>query len=422
MAVYYFFRQEPPAPQIILGVAVKIFGWPFSLPVVSFLLSVINLHSAFLIRRILLHVGFGLIAPTFMAVLWCLSIDSIQFEVSAYPSAMYELITAYAFLLSIWYFMLVVNYGGHMHALGFGFSCAMLIMTRATLSAFFIVPILISFCIKKKSMYLCGLIPIIFQLMLAFKNYYAYGDFHIETSSFSGNNFFSSIYHNGSYGDFVSYAKKNGQQLCLDYENFYVNNDACSILIDEAKKKDADLSSRLSLPEQALGYGSAVNYALYNPVKRIFFEYLVDNPEVAGSIIYKAYLLFWGRILDGADFTPGMTDSLYFSKMGFIFDGVRWVYIFAIHFFVIPVFFAVCLISVFNRKISKVSATFIYSTICFLYVALVSSIGDFSENNRYRYAIEPVIWMLPFLAFMSCKIFSPYIKNKFLIDIFGIKK
>jgi hypothetical protein len=117
-----------------------------------------------------------------------------------------------------------------------------------------------------------------------------------------------------------------------------------------------------------------------------------------------------------------MTDSLYFSKMGFIFDGVRWVYIFAIHFFVIPVFFAVCLISVFNRKISKVSATFIYSTICFLYVALVSSIGDFSENNRYRYAIEPVIWMLPFLAFMSCKIFSPYIKNKFLIDIFGIKK
>jgi hypothetical protein len=63
---------------------------------------------------------------------------------------------------------------------------------------------------------------------------------------------------------------------------------------------------------------------------------------------------------------------------------------------------AACLIpmaGIRKKSLSDLQVAFLYTFLAFCYVAVISSLGDHGENARYRVDVEPLVWLLPFMAY-----------------------
>jgi hypothetical protein len=188
---------------------VKIFGWPFTQPIDSFFLGILTLFSALLIREIIVQSGWRLWIATSAAVLWAISTDCIAFEIDGWTRGFYETLTGFLFVLSVWLFHKAETQNKTSFALLFSICAALLIMSRATLSYFFIIPLIAVFSLNFKKNIVIFAIPLAIQLGWGIKNWYAFNQFQFGTSSFAGSNIQNPLFRLDPKINLAVYATKH---------------------------------------------------------------------------------------------------------------------------------------------------------------------------------------------------------------------
>jgi hypothetical protein len=403
-----YLRGEPPLPQIILGLLMKLFGWPFSIPADSLLLSAITLLNAFFMRNILLRYQLNPTAATIVCVLWCIYPANLGVEVSAFPISFYEALPGFIFTMSLWLYLKCfdnepLKNQSFKYTWLFGVSCALLSMSRSTLSWIFILPIMAVLIVPgDKKKIAAGFIAITIQLIWALKNYAVYGQFNLETASDVGQNIFSTILNTGNYDDFYSYTinKNPGDPFvtigipCLAAYNL----PCLENLFPDSKKSDTALESKLSLDENLHGE-SYVFHDFSKKLKPLYADYLIHNPEVALKMIGKSYVLFWGNIYWQVSYIKGLDADPLILGLNACMEKYKILNILAIHSVGILAFIAIFISFARQKSISNLSAGFLYASLAFSYVAIISSLGDHGENARYRVDVESLVWLLPFMAY-----------------------
>lgn len=398
----YYFRQEPPFPQFILGVMIKVFGWPFPIPIAPFFLSILCLFSAIFMRDIARFFGVNNFVSTGIALLWVLSVDCVSFEIDAYPKAFYEMLTGFLFIASLWVLVRYFTKKSDFLLLTFFLVIGLMVMTRSSLSLFFMISIAIALLVGGRKAVIFGLIPLVLQVGFSLKNYLAYGEFYLETTSFSSANFASSLYRSGRMGDFIDFSSASGKDYCYVgvYRGTAPTKD-CAIRLEEAKKKDNAMSEKLGF--QMDSYGSFYLREVSKSLDSEFVMYLLSHPKAVIDIFWGAYRLYWGSSRNELTPVMGMLNSKLFYFLEWVNDGVRYINIILIHSVFLYATFIVFKNKMFIGDRNAKVIVFLYAAISFFYVSLVTSIADFSENNRYRFAIEGVIWLLPVMSFSLLK-------------------
>ncbi len=396
-----YLRGEPPLPQFILGLLMKGFGWPFVIPVDSFFLSVLTLLTAWMMRAILIRYRFSSAFSTTLAAAWCVYPANLSVEVYAFPTALYEALPSFIFILSLWLCLRCFSHPKMPSVWLFGVAGILLSMSRSTLSWIFILPIVISFLLPgNKLRIVAGCLAIIFQLLWSVKNYAVYGQFHLETSSDVGQNIFSAILNTGHIDDFLEYSKQKHPN-----DTFILYGIPCLLAYDEKCLKqqlpDAqhlDDALREKLPSKEPLYGETYyQSALSQKVKPLYADYLLHNPIAAFNIFRQSYLLFWGDIYWRIGYIKGLDTDRIMLGVNAAFEKYKWLNILGIHLIGIPVFLFI-IYCVLRKKTNNQQVAFLYAFLGYLYVAAISSLGEYTENTRYRVDVEALVWLLPFMA------------------------
>jgi len=403
-----YLRGEPPLPQIILGCLIKIFGWPFVIPVDSILLSIATITTAFLMRNIMIRYGFRNIIATFMAMMWCIYPACLGVEISAFPVAFYEALPGFIFTLSLW---LCLKCFSEEPALRknrqwiwlFGLAGAMLSMSRSTLSWIFILPIVTSFFLPgDKKKIIAGCLAVFMQLLWALKNYGVYGQFNFETASDVGQNIFSTVINTGNFNEFYSYSlNKNPDNLFVSegLPCLIVYDRPClEKLLPEAKNNDVVLARTMGIHDDLYGE-SYFLHDLSKELKPLYADFLIHNPAIALDMFAKSYEFFCGDIYAQVSYIKGLDADWLILQVNSWMGKYKAINIFAIHSICI---FAACiipLVGIKRKSLTDLQVAFFYAFLGFCYVAVISSLGDHGENARYRVDVEPLVWLLPFMAY-----------------------
>ena len=403
-----YLRGEPPLPQIILGILIKLFGWPFTIPVDSMLLSIAALANAFLMRSILMRYAFGAKLATAIAILWCIYPANLGVEVSAFPIAFYEALPGFIFTLGLWLYLKCFDKNAASCKVSawvwlFGISCAMLSMSRSTLSWIFILPVMACFFIPgDRKKIIAGFFAITFQLLWSLKNYAVYGQFNLETASDVGQNIFSTILNTGNYDDFYSYSVKKHPD-----DPFVLIGLPCLAAYDlpciekhfpGTKNHDSELESRLSIHGKLYGE-SYFLHDLSKKLKPLYADYLFHNPAAALRMIAKSYRLFWGNIYWQVSYIKGLDADPIILQVNSLLEKYKLANITAIHSIGILAALLIPVAGVRQKSLSGLQAGFLFAFLGFSYVAVISSLGDHGENARYRVDVESFAWLLPFMAY-----------------------
>jgi hypothetical protein len=283
----------------------------------------------------------------------------------------------------------------------FGLAGAMLSMSRSTLSWIFILPLLISFLLPgNKARILAGCLAIIFQLLWSLKNYSVYGQFHLETSSDVGQNIFSAVLNTGHINGFLEYSKQKNPN-----DTFTLYGIPCLLAYDEKCLKQQlpdvqhlDDALREKLPSKEPLYGETYyQHALSQKVKPLYADYLLHNPIAALNILRQSYLLFWGDIYWRIGYIKGLDTDSVILGVNAAFEKYKWLNILGIHLIGIPVFLFI-VYCVLRGKTNNQRVAFLYAFLGYVYVATISSLGEYTENTRYRVDVEALVWLLPFMA------------------------
>ena len=396
-----YLRGEPPLPQFILGLLMKGFGWPFVIPVDSFFLSVLTLLTAWMMRAILIRYQFSSAFSTTLAAAWCVYPANLSVEVYAFPTALYEALPSFIFILSLWLCLRCFSHPKMPSVWLFGVAGILLSMSRSTLSWIFILPIVISFLLPgNKLRIVAGCLAIIFQLLWSVKNYAVYGQFHLETSSDVGQNIFSAILNTGHIDDFLEYSKQKHPN-----DTFILYGIPCLLTYDENCLKqqlpdvqhlDDALREKLQSTEPLFGE-TYFMHALSTKVKPLYSDYLLHNSADVLDMLHKAYPIFWGDIYRQVGYIKGLDTDSVILGVNAAFEKYKWLNILGIHFIALPILLLVFYCAV-RKKVTIFQVAFLYAFLGYLYVAIISSLGDHGENARYRVDVEALVWLLPFMA------------------------
>ena len=396
-----YLRGEPPLPQFILGLLMNGFGWPFLIPVDSFFLSALTLLTAWMMYAILVRYQFLPTLSTVLAAAWCVYPANLSVEVYAFPTALYEALPSFIFVLSLWLCLQCFSNPRMLNIWLFGLAGAMLSMSRSTLSWIFILPLIISFLLPgNKLRIVAGCLAIIFQLLWSLKNYSVYGQFHLETSSDVGQNIFSAVLNTGHINGFLEYSKQKNPN-----DTFTLYGIPCLLAYDEKCLKQQlpdvqhlDDALREKLPSKEPLYGETYyQHALSQKVKPLYADYLLHNPIAALNILRQSYLLFWGDIYWRIGYIKGLDTDSVILGVNAAFEKYKWLNILGIHLIGIPVFLFI-VYCVLRGKTNNQRVAFLYAFLGYVYVATISSLGEYTENTRYRVDVEALVWLLPFMA------------------------
>jgi hypothetical protein len=144
------------------------------------------------------------------------------------------------------------------------------------------------------------------------------------------------------------------------------------------------------------GYNSYWDFAITKEVIPAYLDYMYHNPTTALKILQKSYPIFWLPAEDGvANYGMKILSLPFFNIIRKSISMVVTFNKLVIHSLSFVTFIALI---IFSQHKSPQKKTFLYAFSCFLYMSFFCCIGDAGENNRYRFAIEPIIWILPFLT------------------------
>lgn len=401
-----YLRGEPPLPQLLLGLCMKLAGWPFSFPIDSMLSSLGNLIIAYLIFSILVRYGINLMLSAVVAVAWCIYPACLGTEVQAFPIAFYEFLPSFFVTLSLWLCLHCKTKDKQGFIWLFGLAGALLAMSRSTMSWIFILPLLTVFFLPgNKWRFLAGSLAITVQLLWSMKNMMVYGQFHLETAADVGQNVFSTILNTGNFDDFHQFSIQRNPE-----DPFAVHGLPCVLTMETAclekylpktDQQDRALAQKL-VSQEPLSGETYFMRALSMKAKPLYMDYLIHNPITAITMLYKSYQLFWGNIYWQVGYIKGLDTDPLILGINTWMEFAKKINVLGIHLLVFPIVMLIlCNAAIKRQKPTLLQLGLLYAFFAFSYVAIVSSLGDHGENARYRIDVEPLVWLLPFMA-VSC--------------------
>jgi len=443
-------QQTPPLPNLLMGIADIAFDNPTTRNYFCLALQVaITVVSGILMLGILRWFT-GRSFLSFLVVLtWALSNDVLTMEFNSHGQTFYENL-AMLLLLAITSIYLRWH-----ESPGFGTTCllglgvSLLALTRASFSFFFFVPLIALVVRRPRHLYRHVMLYLACALSLhgawCAKNALLYGHPGLATSSWKGLNLAVGLQRAG-YGDgfaefildhpdrypewFVTMIRKEGivlwnpPQILLQYVSPEIRQqDDYYIAALHGTNRPENLPSILALSEL---------YAL------AFRGFAVEQPALVISKAWSAYWLMWEPIHTYSIpamgfFKTSSTSEIPFAppKLGFrtaierdvtLYLDSRWNRLllaqgkwpalslqaatqvtipFVPEFvgFLNLIVFHVCLLllpllRLFWPAGRRIVDPLLFMTACAAYLAAVSSIAEYSENMRFRVAVEPLIWIV----------------------------
>lgn len=402
----WLLRGEPPLPQLLIGLLMKVQTWPFTVPVDSFLMSLMSLFTAFIIYAIVRRLQFQRPLAIAAAALWLLNPSILAAEIEAFPICFYELLPAFFFTLSLWLLLRAHDLPQQRRWLYlFGLTLLLTAMSRSTLSFLFILPFLIALLLPPgKAKWVAAAFTVVFQLGWSLKNYAVYQEFQLETTADVGQNLFSTLLNTDNMGNFYEFHQHrhpenrfvHGLVKCMSQQK-NLGNCADDPLINEwfGQERDKQLKASTNIGDAL--YGESYGHSAFTQaIKPLFVEYLLHRPDRAVDMFFKSYQLFWGDTVDQITYIEPLKHDTMLKRLQQPFLYIKFVQIIAIHCFGIALF--VLYFTVHGKHARPAPAVFlgfIFCALAFSYLAVFSSLGDHGENPRYRLAVEPLIWLLP---------------------------
>lgn len=285
-------------------------------------------------------------------------------------------------------------------------------MSRSTLSLFFVLPLLASLFLKSNKKILIGLIPLLLQACWGIKNYYVFGQFQFQMSSLAGSIIQTPLQHAGLRKDFIEYTFRNSKtnEVCALHfiENPTQVDPICHDIIEKVMALDGALQEKIDGSGKfAAGRNSYTDYRITQEVMPAYTRYLLSHPWVVIVLFKRTFPIFWqisehGLVPWYGNNSP--TAPTFFSIIRKILADIASANKVILNSVSLLAFIFLCCrflrLLTTNRRhlISDIQIIFSYAFLSFSYIQFFSCVVGGIESNRYRFEIEPIIWILPFLT------------------------
>lgn len=441
-----YLQQNPPLPQVLAGIVLKAVATPAAAAhVLLAVQGALTLIAALLLQALLARIGMWRWPALLLALLFALSGDVILLEYNSFGQTFYENLCMPLVLGAVWLFLDIVDGRRGAAPWGLGLLVAALALTRASFGYFFL-PVTLALLVARvgPKALLAFLLPVVLlQGGWALKNQILYGYFSLPATSWTGANLAVGVFKRSGGDDtalravvlehprrypawFVAMTREKGIAYwqAATYGPY---------IPADIRVRDADIARALpGNPEQ----NSLAQAVVARHLQRAVRDYAIAHPAAFAAGVAQSYRQFWQPI---RDYTARFAALLFVARpAGDIWSdgGLRafargdfddyWVLqrtralflddsrIFSgcLHAdpFALP--YAPLLVYLYNvaalhalgplllvaaawlRRDAGERGALAFLYLVFLYGAVVSSIGDHGENNRFRLAIEPLIWLL----------------------------
>jgi hypothetical protein len=187
-----YLQQTPPVPNIIMGIALKLFEWPCQVAYfLIFYTNLISIISALVLFKILCGFNKKFSINAIIAIIFLLSTDLIIMEYNSFGQSFYDNMSMLVLLLIVYFFIKLKQQGTIKYSLYIGILTGFLVLTRSAFSYFFIISLIFMLIMKLSRRHiLLYLIPIIIlHGGWTLKNYIVYDNFDISTTTWKGLHF-----------------------------------------------------------------------------------------------------------------------------------------------------------------------------------------------------------------------------------------
>lgn len=197
----WYLQQTPPLPNLIQGLAIKLFGWPYGADVFTiWFSSILNLIASVLMYLLMTRMRVSSWISLAVSAVYVLSVDTLVLEYNSFGQTFYEILPSVFLLLLVLVFIEFNARPSPHAALLMGLLTAILPMTRASYSYYALVPAVMIMLSSRAAprVALAFLLPLTaLQGGWALKNWQVYGYFDLSTSSWKGGNFVSGLRNSG---------------------------------------------------------------------------------------------------------------------------------------------------------------------------------------------------------------------------------
>ncbi len=441
-----YLQQSPPIPNIMFGIAIKLFGWPYGAAYTCIILqNIMSLISAVIMFRILCFICRRTYVNCIVVLIFLLSTDIISIEFNHFGQNLYESISMTLILLIIYSFIKLSRTNQLRFTVIIGLFTAGLALSRASYSYFGVIPLiflmLLNLPAKKLHLACFCAVILIFHGGWTIKNSIIYNTFSIATTTFKGGNFQLGLVKAGLEEDMIELIM-NEKKLYPPWFIALTEDNGMDILFpprykpyipENIKKKDNKIQAVLK-GTNPLGNTIAIR-VLSDQYMSAYIRFLLKNPKMIVIRFLKSYLVFWEPIRNYAAIQMNLLYIKPVIKNSFRIDltikhlidkklpevqyvATRGDYIkkkekqinllsisilpiialtfniLAIH--ILSPFFICCWLINFKKSITKqiVRLDYIFMAAIFMYAVLVYNICEYGENMRYRFSVEPVIWIM----------------------------
>jgi len=447
VAAMLLLQQTPPVPNLLMGLALKGFGWPAGVAqaligvqsLASILTTAVLVHllSVLYPRRVVLWTGLGL--------LFVLNTDLVVLEYNNMGQIVYGPLSMLAVLVILDALVCLRRSGRLRGAVVAGVALGLLVLTRASWYLFPI-PCLLLVATLAPARRVAAVVACLVPLLLlqggwAIKNYAVYGVLSPVTSTWGGLHAFAGLRSAGLGPEFDA--------VRLDRRVAAQGAPRPGPSLEEARQRDAEVERKFGLANPAF---NTLSFSLgTNDLQRDFFYFVRTHPRAMLSKYAKAYHVFWQPIayygrqfvglfavsnriahpFDVAEIARqllagSLPDEQYIASGSHPLVSLdprdkpvqrryaptdlhtaRWIEPFARLVEIVGVHLLLPLVGVLwltgrtrrGRSIAplfdplRMAALLVAATI-YGYLAVTVNLVETSENMRYRLEVEPVIWII----------------------------
>lgn len=449
--VLLLLQQTPPVSNVIYGLFVQAFSWPHGVTqAVMILQGATSVATAVLLHRVLVALFPARLAVvTLVALLFVLDVDLIVLEYNAFGQTFYENLGMLLVLVLAATLLRLRRTAAPRDAALAGLWTALLALTRATWSFFWIpaLPLVAWLAGRRRGRAVLAFVLPVLLLQGAWcaKNAWVYGRFTMATSSWTGFNLMNGLRGAGYADVFGRAILERGDEPWMA-EVFAPGGSARlpEILPPEHRARDAALEARWGV--RNWGFNTAVAGALFAAFERHFTPFALRRPDVVAVKTARAYAIFWqpianfgrmyislfttaarttsgldvpgvvaqwvgGTLPEGVLLTSGRQVARRFTPVGIgsptWLDPPRFLAtVVGVH--VLAPLAAVLVVRRRRRgapstplEAARATALLVCGVL-YVYLALLSSLGEYGENMRFRLGVEPLVWLLTALGGAEC--------------------
>ncbi|RJP71085.1 MAG: hypothetical protein C4532_08040 [Candidatus Abyssobacteria bacterium SURF_17] len=459
-----YLQQTPPIPNIILGLGVKVFGWPHGTTYfLIFFQTLLSIGTTLLLFNLLARVTGNKYFSCIVSLVFVLSTDLLVMEYNSCGQAFYENLAMFLLLLTVYYYGKVLHTGKPIYSVALGLTTGAMALTRASFSYFFVVPAFLLLPLVRAAQPKKSLHNIIIYFVCLFgtqfawcaKNYAVYGTLNIAASSWAGHNFLSGIMSIGK-GDllkrsilaeegkypkwFIEMVRIKGLQSWP-----YTLDSKVEIYLPSQVQRD-DKRIQVILQNSNRPQNSVAERVISDLYMRACVRFYLKNPRIAAAKFLASYKLFWqpmrnysNKLVNPLFTYPNLVNNSFnlnqiiraslsegFCKNQFVYStlvsevliGGRSACFFtvpalpvlmlganiiAVH-IIAPIILICSAISVLRGRKALFGREYFYLLGTLIYCILVMNLPDHGENMRFRLSVEPLIWL--FSIFSSVILFQ----------------